>query len=160
MTKITKSMLTVMSGGQTGVDRGALEGARDMGVKTKGYASYNFMTENGSDPTLKEFGLIDSGRNYKGRTELNAQWSDGTIWIGKQDSAGYIATRNACNKFNRKFIHHTSVNDTITIIHKFGWSTINFAGSRESRNIGIQETARKIVRGVLTNFDSVQGTLL
>lgn len=151
--------MKVISGGQTGVDRGSLEGAKDAGVETGGYAPCNFKTETGFDMSLKEFGLIDSGLGYVGRTELNAKYSDGTIWIGKADSTGYIATRKACVKAGKIFLHHKSVEDSVHRIELFDWSTINFAGSRESKFVGIQKSARKIVYDILMELKKKQTTL-
>jgi len=141
--------MKVISGGQTGVDRGALEGARDAQLVTGGYAPKNFLTETGPDITLKQYNLIDSGLGYVGRTELNARYSDGTIWIGDKDSAGYVATKRSCAKSGKVFIHHVSVDDTVSRIKTYDWVTINFAGSRESKSLGIQKIARKIVYDVM-----------
>ena len=57
-------------------------------ISSKGY-----LTEIGPEVApLQEFGLVDSGLDYVGRTELNAKHSDVTIWFGHSDTAGWIAT--------------------------------------------------------------------
>ena len=64
--------VVISSGGQIGIDRIALEEAREAGFKTGGQAPGNYWTLNGKDPTLKEFGLTAKG-DYKTRTKANVK---------------------------------------------------------------------------------------
>jgi hypothetical protein len=53
----------VWSGGQTGVDRGALEGAQGTGLPTGGFAPKDWITEKGPAPELgTKFGLKSATR--------------------------------------------------------------------------------------------------
>lgn len=126
--------MKIISGGQTGADRAALEAARDAGVLTGGYAPKNYLTEDGSDYTLKEFGLIDSCLDYVGRTELNVQHSDITIWFGMEDTRGFFATKRACKKHGKEFYDVTDLKpeSIFNIIKNF--NIINVAGNRASMN--------------------------
>lgn len=68
----------VISGGQTGADRGALMGAKASGIETGGWALPGFRTENGPDPSLgTEFGLrehdVDS---HSSRDQANVDECD------------------------------------------------------------------------------------
>ena len=82
-------MIKIISGGQTGADQGGLYGARDAGFPTGGYAPSGFLTEDGPEPELlKGFGLVDSGLDYTGRTELNVRESDITLWFGNTGTPG------------------------------------------------------------------------
>ncbi|MFA4842787.1 MAG: pyruvate kinase, partial [Candidatus Omnitrophota bacterium] len=51
-----RSRPKIISGGQTGADRGALEGAKIAGLPTGGWAPKDYHTAKGPDPALKEFG--------------------------------------------------------------------------------------------------------
>lgn len=50
----------IISGGQTGADRGGLEAARTLGIPTGGTAPRGYLTETGPDESLREFGLTES----------------------------------------------------------------------------------------------------
>jgi hypothetical protein len=80
--------MKIISGGQTGVDQGALYGARECGIKTGGTAPRHWITENGSEKELLEsFGLIEGEYDtkvYPKRTMKNVDDSDGTICILRQ----------------------------------------------------------------------------
>lgn len=87
-------VLKVISGGQTGADRGGLEAARAIGLATGGTAPRDFMTANGSDYTLQSFGLVAVG-NYRTRTIKNIKDSDGTvIFAHNVESLGTVLTLN------------------------------------------------------------------
>lgn len=84
----------VISGGQTGADRGGIEAAYELGVETGGTAPLAYRTSRGDDPTLKALGLTeDMSYAYPPRTKLNVKNSDGTVIIGTQmNSAGSVLT--------------------------------------------------------------------
>lgn len=126
--------MKIISGGQTGADRAALDAASELRFKTGGFAPKNFLTENGSDYFLQEFGLIDSGKGYVERTELNVLNSDITIWFGNNDTPGFLATKRACKNHKKEFYDVTdSSSDTIyKIISHF--NIVNVAGNRASKN--------------------------
>lgn len=51
---------SIISGGQTGADQGALLAARDLGIPVKGYANKGWMTAVGPNPNLQEMGLTEN----------------------------------------------------------------------------------------------------
>lgn len=65
--------MIIISGGQTGADIAGLKVAKQLNFKTGGFAAKNFMTENGPNPKLAEYNLIDEGLSYRERTELNCK---------------------------------------------------------------------------------------
>jgi hypothetical protein len=142
----------IISGGQTGADQGGLQGAKDAGIATGGYAPLNFLTDDGYQPDLAEkYGLVDSGLGYLGRTELNVKNSDVTIWFGNTISPGYHATRKAMHKFQKNMYVFSELSgglDTVVVIFK-GYDVINIAGNRERKNPGIFEITRAVVKNAL-----------
>lgn len=84
-----RGLRKIISGGQDGVDRGALEAARDFGVQTGGMAPAGFRTIRGPDLSLKElFGLDEHrSRAYQPRTEQNVVDADGTLIIASSLSS-------------------------------------------------------------------------
>jgi hypothetical protein len=145
--------IKIISGGQTGADQGGLKAAKDANLPTGGYAPRGYLTENGADPSLKKYGLIDSNLNYVGRTALNAQLADFTLWFGDADSAGYIATQRECKIARRPFIN-VGWNGPYWIAEQIKKQTsafisdsicINIAGSRESKSPGLEKYVRKVL---------------
>ena len=145
--------MKIISGGQTGADRAALEAAKDVGIETGGHAPKNYLTENGSDYTLKNFGLKDSGLNYVGRTELNASEADITIWFGNEDIRGFFATKRSCVKYNKEIFDCTDISpeSIYNIIKKF--NVVNIAGNRESMNKTINSLVYDKMRKALEMYN-------
>lgn len=126
--------MKIISGGQTGADRAGLDAARECRLQTGGFAPKYYQTEDGPDYSLISYNLIDSGLNYTGRTELNVIHSDITLWFGIGDSAGYKATYSYCLKYQKPFYNATgkSSDEIRTAIN--GYTIINIAGNRASKN--------------------------
>lgn len=85
----------IISGGQTGVDQGALVAAKQFGLKTGGWMPKGFKTLEGPRPDLaKEFGLKEtSSENYPLRTSINVTRSGATLRIAKDfQSPGEMST--------------------------------------------------------------------
>lgn len=140
----------IISGGQTGVDQGGLFGARDAGFLTGGYAPKNFLTEDGSNPRLlQEFGLVDSGLDYVGRTRLNVEKSDVTIWFGKTGTPGYWATYQSAKKVGKLFFEARVFDPPDLASLMEGYDVVNIAGNRESKNPGIFDLTRSRVKQAL-----------
>lgn len=140
----------IISGGQTGADQGGLFGARDAGFKTGGHAPKNFQTERGQEAWLAgSFGLVDSGRDYVGRTRLNVEYSDVTIWFGKAGSPGYWATGRAAATKGKPFFEARLI-DLEETMKKY--EIVNIAGNRESSNPGIFDKTRTQVLTALISI--------
>ncbi len=150
----------VISGGQTGADMGGLLGAKDARFVTGGYAPICFKTEEGCKPSLgKDFGLVDSKRDYSGRTELNVLLADVTLWFGDENSHGGKVTFNYCTKHLRPFVNasYMEPNEIAEYLSQNDYSIINIAGNRESRCNGIQENTRLCVKQFLTLYKQMRG---
>jgi catechol 2,3-dioxygenase-like lactoylglutathione lyase family enzyme len=71
--------LAIVSGGQTGVDRGALEAALALNVPCGGWCPKDRMAEDG--PIAARFPLKELAGGYSERTQRNVVDSDGTVII-------------------------------------------------------------------------------
>jgi hypothetical protein len=124
----------VISGGQTGIDRIALEVATQCGIPTGGTAPRKFMTENGPDDSLKKFGLVEnSSPRYPDRTIKNILNSDGTLLLGDMREPGSKLTRDMCMRLSKPVIVNPSYASSILWIHRVGISVLNVAGNRGSK---------------------------
>ena len=75
---MAKRPLKIISGGQTGADRGGLDAAMDLGIEHGGWCPKGRRAEDGRIPdryTLEETTSTD----YTVRTEKNVEWADGTV---------------------------------------------------------------------------------
>ena len=117
------SLTTIISGGQTGADMGALMAAKYLKLHTGGIAPVGFLTEAGPNLDLdKVYGLIELDTNgkkisrasmYTRRSILNVDNSDGTIAFRFRSSIGTDKTIGYCiNKIWRypKNIEHGIAN--------------------------------------------------
>lgn len=154
----------VISGGQTGADYGGLIGANHSSIETGGTAPKNFMTEEGPNPIeLKKLGLEESSSiQYPERTKRNVRNSDGTLWIGVEDTKGGKLTIRTCEKMKKPFlkipylwshkvksVHPINyAEQVIAWIRKHNIQVLNVAGNRESINYGISGFASGLISSV------------
>ena len=139
----------VISGGQTGADRIGLEVAKSLCIPTGGTAPKKFMTENGSDYSLKDkFGLSEitdseteewskmMKRNdrYTARTCTNVKNSDGTVCFSSdKQSSGTLLTKRICESLGRPFIMNPNIDSLVEFIKTNNIEILNVAGNRASR---------------------------
>ncbi len=96
--------MIVISGGQTGVDRIALEVAQELGIETGGTAAKGFETENGPDASLRDiFHLKEcSSEHYPIRSQRNVDDADAVLVFrlfsspGTDRTIGYAHTKRWC----------------------------------------------------------------
>ena len=94
----------IISGGQTGADKGGLIAAKKAKLKTGGIAPKGFMTEAGKDPSLKsEYGLRENfSDDLKERTLSNLRGAHCTIvFATKPGSRGTKFTIDSLKKEKR-----------------------------------------------------------
>jgi len=72
--------IKIISGGQTGVDRGALDAALDLGVPCGGWCPEDRMAEDGRIPDKYPL-IILAESGYRKRTKQNVRDSDATVII-------------------------------------------------------------------------------
>lgn len=146
--------LMLVSGGQTGVDRAALDVAMERGIAAGGWCPAGRWAEDGpiaADYPLRETPSADPAQ----RTEWNVRDSHGTLLlVTDAPSAGTELTREAARRLGRPL--HVSRLDTAPDVDHFRrWlrahkiTVLNVAGPRESESPGIYHTARDYLRAVL-----------
>jgi hypothetical protein len=147
----------VVSGGQTGVDRAALDAALEAGLPCGGFVPKGRRAEDGPIPErypLQECGTPD----YAVRTELNVIHSDATLILnrGKLDG-GSSATVEFCQEHDKPCsvvqLEQVSAGQAAISIRYFLSQakprTLNVAGPRESKCPGIYQAALDLLRLVL-----------
>jgi hypothetical protein len=126
--------LRIITGGQTGIDRMALEVARRLGLPTGGTAAKNFMTELGPDPALKAFGLVECAEpGYPARTRQNIVDADATVIYGSTDSKGSSLTIQLCRALAKRFLVNPEPEALVTFLQIRSVHVLNVAGNRQSR---------------------------
>lgn len=168
----------VISGGQTGVDRGALKAACDLGIPTGGFAPKYWLTENGPDPNgLKFYGLTEyllSG--YPARTRANIEAAHATLILTDRlpITGGTLLAYNHALKIGEKrgiglyvapFLESGDWSGSIVewlreclaskplLGGEPGHFILNVAGPRESKHPGIAAKAEAFMSGVLRSVN-------
>ena len=167
--------MTVISGGQTGVDQAALRAARALGFRTGGSAPKDWQTEAGPAPWLADYGLVDSGLGYFARTRLNVDNAHATLIVvdrgpltggtlqTQEYAEGAIETAIAKNRPHAGLCVPEMDVDTPAVVLEWlvacwsknntlnghPWFVLNVAGPRESKATGIGARAELYLERVL-----------
>jgi predicted Rossmann-fold nucleotide-binding protein len=145
----------VVSGGQTGVDRAALDVALEVGIKISGYCPRGRKAEDGKIPAKYPLTETDS-EDYETRTEKNVEISDGTLILNVgQLTGGTAVTVGFARKHNKPvFILQLDRDRPDASEECRHWleqnniRMLNVAGPRASKAAGIYERAAKTLRAV------------
>jgi len=148
----------IVSGGQTGVDRGALDAALAADFECGGWVPGDRMAEDGVIPDRYPLVALPNG-NYQQRTRLNVVDSDGTAVLHDGSvSGGTRLTRDLCNLLNRPciLISARETPDPLTAgkaVLKFvednNIETLNVAGPRASAWTAGYAFALETIAGVI-----------
>jgi len=142
----------IISGGQTGADRGGLEAARTVMIPTGGNAPKGYKTEDGPDLSLRDrYGLSEHpSDDYRARTEANVLEADATAIFGDVFSAGSLLTRSLCREFKKPSIENPTPEELRRWIEEYNIKVLNIAGNRESKNPGIYKATYDVVLNAIT----------
>ena len=151
-----KSVLKkIVSGGQSGVDRAALDVAIKLNIPCGGYVPKGRLAEDG--PINDKYPLVESySSSYAVRTRLNIKYSNATLIIKEGElEGGTLFTFNICKKLKQPVkIVDLRAEDIIFEIGKFIDEVLpqvlNIAGPRESKKPGIYKKTLKILLKTLT----------
>ena len=140
----------IVSGGQTGVDRGALDAALDLGIPCGGWCPRGRRSEDG--PIPEHYPLQETtSADYPVRTRKNVEDSDATLILTSGPATGgTLLTVNLCKRLGKPHLVIDLNRDDLTasLSQVRGWlagfpdGTLNVAGPRESGHPGVAERAR------------------
>lgn len=151
---VATGLVEIVSGGQTGVDRAALDTALALGLRCGGWCPRGRRAEDGPLPgryPLKE----TPSPAYPERTEWNVRDSDGTLVLHRgRPRGGTALTLRLARAQGRPALAvdlaaAPSAEDVRTWIARECIRTLNVAGPRESEHPGIQAQAAEFLRAVL-----------
>lgn len=92
--------LTILSGGQAGVDRGALDAALQLGSPCRGWCPRGRLAEDG--PIPERYPLSETDGGYPGRTRRNVEESDGTLILHRGPlTEGTLLTLEICRELGK-----------------------------------------------------------
>lgn len=151
--------MKIISGGQTGVDRAALDVAMEVGMDYGGSIPLGRKAEDGPIDVKYEKLTELEAADYKTRTEKNVADADATLVLTTGRPTEGTAYTIRCSMKEGKpllVIHLTnkrndekSLQQIIAWLKQTGPSTLNVAGPRESRSPGIYRRTGDILRKVL-----------
>jgi hypothetical protein len=144
----------IVSGGQTGVDRAALDAALALGIPCGGWCPRGRRAEDGwIDPRypLRETPSAD----YPQRTEWNVRDSDGTLVLTRGRPTGGTALTIALARRHGRSLLVLDLEQDPGPAEVLRWAetrevtVLNVAGPRESQQPGIQHEARDFLEEAL-----------
>lgn len=134
----------IVSGGQTGADRAALDFALRHGLEHGGWCPAGRKAEDG--PIDVRYALTEAGGGYATRTRWNVRDSDGTLVLNVGELAGgTLLTTEQARRQGRPLkvvqldagISEELVRDVRTWLVDHEIQVLNVAGPRESQRVGI-----------------------
>lgn len=152
----------IISGAQTGADRGALEAAHDLGISRGGTAPLGWRAEDDEIPEWYRQGMTQGpGAAYPARTRANVHNSDGTLIVSLGEltaESGSMLTGKLARSLGKPLLHMTieKLEHPIGTALVRGWlegrkiRTLNVAGPRESREPGLQAATRAAIVRLLS----------
>jgi hypothetical protein len=148
--KQNHSVRRIISGGQTGVDRGALDAAIFLGIDHGGWCPRGRLAEDGLIPSRYELTETDSAK-YPVRTAQNVIDSDGTLILYAGELQGGTSLTLRLAKEHGKPCLAIDLAGPLDTALACGWiaehaiAVLNVAGPRESSAPGITDAARSFI---------------
>ena len=148
--------LTIYSGGQAGVDRGALDAAIQLGNPCGGWCPQGRAAEDGPIPT--RYPLFEAKGGDDERTRRNVASSDGTLILHRGPlGEGTLLTLELCRELDKPVClvdanamsPATAANVAREFIEAHGIERLNVAGPRESRWTCAHDYAFDAVRALI-----------
>ena len=153
----------IVSGGQTGVDRSALDVAIELNWPYGGWCPRGRRAEDGTIDPVKYANLKEtSASQYSQRTEMNVEDSDGTLIISADAASMGPGTKLtiALAAKHHKPLFIVNLNENIDEEQVIEWlntnkiETLNVAGPREQTSPGIYKQAQTFLRSLLQRIKS------
>src|SRR5262245_15865633 len=154
----------LVSGGQSGVDRGALDAALALGFPCGGWCPAGRLAEDG--PIPDRYPVVElPGADYRRRTRRNVLDTDATLIIAFGAlSGGTLETLRDCERFGKP---HLVIDATATeaadtamraagFLEERGIEVLNVAGPRESSYPGARAYAEAAITLLLRPLSSLR----
>lgn len=145
--------MKIISGGQTGADRGGLDAAIELGIEHGGWCPKGRKAEDGMIPD--RYCLVETrGYGYKHRTELNVRDADATVIFtaDRNVTGGSLLTMRCCTKYSKPCLllnafmpPALAIDELRLFLQKHKPKVINIAGNRESKAFGIEKAVKNII---------------
>lgn len=152
----------IISGGQTGVDRAALDAALRLGVPCGGWCPRGRLAEDGPIPTI--YPLQETPEtDYETRTRWNVRDSDATLVLSFGTPTGGTVFTIACTRILAKPCMVVDLNTPSRVEPVLAWArdlkvrTLNIAGPRASGGAEVYGRAFEFVVDLLAQ-DGWSGT--
>lgn len=151
------SLQKIISGGQTGTDRGALDAALEVGFPCGGWCPEGREAEDGPIPQRYPLQVMP-GAGYRKRTIRNIQDSDGTAILCFGELVGGSAlTLAQCRRLDKPYIVIDGLIVDATragiqlaaFARQYVIQTLNVAGPSEGRSPGAGTYAKAVVGALL-----------
>src|ERR1700674_5162483 len=152
--------LVILSGGQTGVDRGALDAALSLGVECGGWCPAGRKAEDG--PIHDRYPLIVlPGAGYLDRTRKNVEDSDMTLVIAfGAPTGGTARTVDFCRRLGKPCLvldgatltTAAAATTALQFLRASGCQRLNVAGPRASGEPRGYDYAYAVVRGLIAQL--------
>ena len=149
----------ILSGGQTGADRAALDWAIRRGIAHGGWCPRGRRAEDG--PIAPRYVLIETpSRDYEQRTRWNVRDSDGTLIVSRSPAltGGSAFTARCAERLAQPWLHvHPGADDPQAIrafLERHRIRTLNVAGPRTSTDSQIYDYAIEVLERA---FGAMQG---
>lgn len=148
----------IISGGQTGADRGGLNAAIALRISHGGWCPKGRRAEDGKVPKLYRL-RETSAANYQSRTRWNVLEADGTVIFSNGPlAAGSALTARVARDAGKPYLHldvkrlgrAQIVEQFRAWITRSGVQVLNVAGSRESLTPGIQSAVAIFLKASLS----------
>ena len=150
-------IIKIISGGQTGVDRAALDAAIELGIKHGGFCPKGRRSEEGIIPSKYIMSETETD-DYSERTLRNVQFSDSTLILHRGEIIGGSALTEEFCFLEKKTVLTVNILDEFAVI-RLNFSTwlekniisiLNIAGPRESE-AHMYKNAKTILMKILSD---------
>jgi hypothetical protein len=159
--RLSRLVVKIVSGGQTGADRAALDWAISHGVPHGGWCPSGRVAEDGAIGTQYQLNEAIGG-GYRRRTRLNVEHSDGTLILNlDQLDGGTLETKRLAERLKKPF-HVVQLDlgatdplarGATTWLRLHGVHVLNVAGPRESKRPGIYAATFAFLEALDQGYD-------
>lgn len=159
--------VTILSGGQTGADRAALDFALEFGLAHGGWCPRGRLAEDG--PIDERYKLTETpSRRYNQRTEWNIRDSDATVVfsITREVSGGTALTLGLVQRLGKPCLHLVGeeaaaegrdlADELLSFLAEHHVRRLNVAGPRESQEPLVAALVRSVLVAALDRSDETE----